>query len=198
MVIMSFQSMINITAILGGLGSFIALFIALIALAKSSQSEKGKNLLEINNILLSDKYYNVYKRIRNGKAINDIWADVDEYLGLFEICYVLIKQNVLDFKVFKKQFGLKVLGILNNNGIVFHKIIKEYKYWTNLYLLIDMLDKDMKILSLSKYLKKIERKYSIKYLDINSLSEITDQLSEEERIELKQYIELLVKESINI
>ena len=111
---------------------------------------------------------------------------------------MLIKQNVLDFKVFKKQFGLKVLGILNNNGIVFHKIIKEYKYWTNLYLLIDMLDKDMKILSLSKYLKKIERKYSIKYLDINSLSEITDQLSEEERIELKQYIELLVKESINI
>ena len=64
---MSFQSMINITAILGGLGSFIALFIALIALAKSSQSEKGKNLLEINNILLSDKYYNVYKRIRMEK-----------------------------------------------------------------------------------------------------------------------------------
>ena len=115
--------------------------------------------------------------MRNGEKIGN-WADLDDYLGLFEVCEIMIKNKSIELGDFKKLYGYRLQNLLCNNKVVYFKLILELEYWDNLYnLFVRCFDKhksefdEIKNFSLS--LKSKNRKIS----DVKLFLKMMDKIS---------------------
>lgn len=67
------------------------------------------------------------------------WAKVENYMGLFEHCEVLISDRLIDFKTFKAIFSYRLYNIVSNKKIVAAKLINEKASWIKFINLLDKL-----------------------------------------------------------
>lgn len=67
-------------------------------------------------------------------------TSLDEYLGLFEIAYMLIKNNNLDKMLFFKTYSYRINYLAKDPAII-KKLVKEAGMWANLNALIAMNEK---------------------------------------------------------
>jgi tetratricopeptide (TPR) repeat protein len=66
---------------------------------------------------------------------NSYW--VDDYLGIFELCNVMIDQKVIDIETFKAIYRYRLIYFLRYEFLVKEKLIKEGFYYEYLYRLFD-------------------------------------------------------------
>jgi hypothetical protein len=80
-------------------------------------------------------------RTGKGPETPEEWDHVDEYMGLFEHCELLIKAGVLDLQRFKSLFGYRIENILANEKIVCKKLVcrPEADHWSDFISLTERL-----------------------------------------------------------
>jgi len=134
---------VSIVTIIGFPLAILSIFFAGISLRNSKKVEEGKFLIELRKMFSEHNF--VHYKLRNGgvwttedNPIPDHtknWAKIDSYLGLFELCEILIKNGSLTEKHFSRQYKYRLENILENDQIVL-KIKDERDYWSDLLKLI--------------------------------------------------------------
>ncbi len=71
---------------------------------------------------------------------NEGWAKVEDYMGLFEHCEVMIDDDLIDLKTFNAIFSYRLENLLDNETIVEAKLIEEGKSWQGFIRLLKKLE----------------------------------------------------------
>lgn len=124
----------------------ISAYLALQSLFNKKDIDEGKALLDIR--LLLERYNDIHQNFRGeyGAWIdgvpdfedkikgNETWARIDAYLGIFELCGILIEKGTISMDNFKSQFGYKLKNAMNVKNVR-EKIENEASSWKELYKL---------------------------------------------------------------
>jgi hypothetical protein len=131
------QTIANIITIVGLPVAIISIFIGIQSIEQAKKVEQGTFLIELRKMFLI--HDEAHLQLRNNDQWmpegND-WAKIDSYLGLFELCEILIQNKSLSEKHFSSQYKYRLENILKNDQIVLHKLRDEGEYWINLLKLI--------------------------------------------------------------
>ncbi len=76
----------------------------------------------------------------NGKESNEEWAKMEAYMGLFEHCYRLLEDDILDYETFKKIYGYRISNILKNSEIKTEKLENRGESWQEFISLCRKID----------------------------------------------------------
>ncbi|MEK6300807.1 MAG: hypothetical protein AABO41_08810 [Acidobacteriota bacterium] len=68
------------------------------------------------------------------------WAALEDYMGLFEHCEILIEKKLIDLETFRALFSYRLGNIIVNPIIVNVKLVREKKGWKHFIRLLDRLD----------------------------------------------------------
>jgi hypothetical protein len=134
------------------IGIFAALFAGL-QLKRTLVVERGKFLLELERMLAEHNVVhlrlrpggdwwsptNVTTRSVQGPMSASDFAAVEDYMGFFEHCEILIRTGCIDLTAFKKLFGYRIANIIANPLIAYYKLHKERKDWGDFLSLADRL-----------------------------------------------------------
>lgn len=97
---------------------------------------KGSFLLELEK--MSARHEPVSSKLRptgywsqtnSGPRSLEEWVALEDYMGFFEHCEVLIAQGSLDLDTFKHLFGYRIHNIIGNEVVVGRKLIDEKEHW---------------------------------------------------------------------
>ena len=58
------------------------------------------------------------------------WGLIEDYMGVFEHCELMMQDKVIDEDRFKKIFSYRIENLVSNESIVKHKLIEEKDSWT--------------------------------------------------------------------
>lgn len=112
------------------------LIIGFLQLKKHDASAQASCWLEIRNMFLV--YDSIHKdlqaderwRTATGKPVTSSEiADIVAYMGVFELCFFLIKKGLLDFETFKSLYGYRVYVIMRSPRIVDATLRRNSRYW---------------------------------------------------------------------
>lgn len=139
---LSIELIANYITIIGLPIAISSIIVAIFNINQSKKIEQGKFLIELRKMFSEHNY--VHFNLRNGGkwTNNEIpdnlenWAKIDSYLGLFELCEILIQNKSLSEKHFKSQYLYRIENILSNDEIVLKKLRNENDSWNNLLRLI--------------------------------------------------------------
>jgi len=67
------------------------------------------------------------------------WTAVEDYMGLFEHCEILIQTGLLNADMFDRLFGYRLTNILANAVITQAKLVREKQGWTDFLRLVERL-----------------------------------------------------------
>mgnify|MGYP007118313577 CR=1 FL=1 len=71
------------------------------------------------------------------------WAKVEDYMGLFEHCELMLRRRLIDVETFKLVFSYRIYNIVSNKIIVDAKLRREGKSWQAFIRLLDRLKIEM-------------------------------------------------------
>jgi len=81
------------------------------------------------------------------------WASVEDYMGLFEHCKILLDKKMLDWDTFMKIFAYRIGNILNNRFIVKEKLVTRAGGWKDFIALLG----ELRCRDPEQWEKRIER-----------------------------------------
>ncbi len=90
----------------------------------------------------SGKQY--FVTIKNSDTLNVLahsfaarqWAAIEDYMGLFEHCMILLDKKMLDWDTFIKIFAYRCTNIIHNRHIVEVKLVEMAHGWTDFITLL--------------------------------------------------------------
>jgi hypothetical protein len=83
------------------------------------------------HLAIMNKSYSTVKE--KFKKEDSYWAD--DYLGIFELCYMMMKQKVINIETFKAVYRYRLIYFLQYELLVKEKLIKDGFYYEYLYKL---------------------------------------------------------------
>ncbi len=135
--------------IVGAPCAVLALIYAGLQLRQSVLIARGQFMLELERMItLHDPVHirlegkGIWTKPDSGPAGNSEWTALDDYMGFFEHCELLLQAGSLKLQSFKDLFGYRVANIMMNKRIVKAKLIEEKKYWRLFLKLLDRLGID--------------------------------------------------------
>lgn len=144
---MGLKELAEIATIIGVPLAVIALIYTGIQLKRSVAISRGQFMLELEKMVaLHDS---VHIRLRpggewassnSGPKDAEEWAELEDYMGFFEHCELLLRAGSLRLKGFRALFEYRVYNIMANSQIVNAKLITEGKSWTLFLELLDRLN----------------------------------------------------------
>jgi len=127
-----------------GLG---ALVYAGLQLRHSADIARGRFMLELERMTAAHDPVHIrlrpggiWSEASKGPASGEEWAEVDDYMGFFEHCELLLRERALDLTSFKALFEYRIRNITANSRIVDAKLIDEKASWTLFLELLDRLE----------------------------------------------------------
>lgn len=87
---MILKDYVDIAQIITGLAAIIALIYTVCGFRKNNRISKSTFLLEIRDKFQEDKRFRIHNTLKKGDKIEN-WTDLDDYLGLFEVCEIMIR-----------------------------------------------------------------------------------------------------------
>lgn len=137
-----------VIALLGAVIACGAVFYAGIQVHKNTLIGQGQFWLELEKMF--SVHNDTHLKLRPGGEwvgankgpFNDPkeWAEVEDYMGLFEHCEILMEKGLIDLDTFKSLFGYRLKNILANRRIVQAKLCSEKADWTKFLRLIRKLE----------------------------------------------------------
>jgi len=137
----------NLATIIGTPLAIFALLFTGLQLRRTFAVERGRFMLEIERML--GTHDRIHLRLRpggdwsglggRGPANPEEWGQVEDYMGLFEHCEILIRSGLLNAGMFKDLFGYRIENILANQRIVCAKLICEKEGWADFLRLVKRL-----------------------------------------------------------
>jgi len=128
-------SIIDLMQIATGIAAIVALIFTAIEGLKNSRISQTDFLLELKSAFAEDKRYKIHVALRESKNIEN-WQDLDDYIGLFEICEIMIEKKTLSQKIFNQLFRYRLFNILQSDDVIIYKIIFEYDTLERFYKLL--------------------------------------------------------------
>jgi hypothetical protein len=91
------------------------------------------------------KYDDVHLRLRPGGIWStgqtpggpDEWAQVEGYMGLFELCETMLEQDLIDAKTFEEAYAYRLRNIVANEPIRHAKLVVHRDGWTRFIALCE-------------------------------------------------------------
>lgn len=119
-----------ITMLITGMGCYIAY----IQLQKINATDSSRFLLELRDSFSEKRRWKIHKAIKNNSNgyLENHDTEVDDYLGLFEICEVMINKGTMTVKDFSIFYFYRLEYILGNNYILNKLVTEKASYWTNI------------------------------------------------------------------
>jgi hypothetical protein len=123
----------------------VALTYAALQLRRSVIIARGQFMLELEKMIsLHDP---THRRLRpggswsggGGPATAAEWSEVEDYMGFFEHCELLLEDGSLKMRAFKALFGYRVRNIVANTDIAAAKLKQEASSWELFLRLLDRL-----------------------------------------------------------
>jgi len=117
---------------------FLGFLLTLLQLRSSSNDSRAKFWLEIKTHFY--RFEDVTSALRpDGKWENEIppnaesWSRIDEYLGMFEYCEMLLKRKIIDEDFFIVSYKVQLFNAMNHHQII-RKVMNpdEVEYWKTL------------------------------------------------------------------
>ena len=137
MICITFKDCVDIAQIITGIAAVFALIISIASLCRSNKISKGTFLLELSDKFRDDKRRNIHDKLQENKKIMDEEeVDLDDYLGLFEVCEIMMKHNSIEQNDFKKLYEYRLQNFLCNEEEVYKKLVQEWDKWDILYELL--------------------------------------------------------------
>ncbi len=136
------QIIANLVTIVGLPFGILSIFIAIHSIKQAKKIEQGNFLIELRKMFAT--HNEVHFKLRNGGVWTnnpipddpDEWAKIDSYLGLFELCEILMQNNSLSVEHFSSQYQYRLENIIANDQIVLNKLRNERAYWETLLRLL--------------------------------------------------------------
>ena len=126
------QIILDAAQILTGLAAIGALALGIRTNQKNTDSTKSQFWMDLRTQFSKQSRFAVHKAIRENHHILE-WAEVDDYLGLFEVCYIMIRNGTLNPNDFRTLYGYRLASILSHDEICFYKLFLEVTHWHLLY-----------------------------------------------------------------
>lgn len=132
----SISSLSNIADWATAIVAFLGFVFAYFKLRKSNRISESSFLIKLRNSF--SKHRKVHRNLEEGgkwhkdganKSIKKReWVRVYAYIGLFELCNMMLDKGLIDMDIFSSQYRYRIENILNNESIV-QKIIDDKEYW---------------------------------------------------------------------
>lgn len=136
-----FQALNSIISLLSYLTAAISLAITAYSARISSKANNATYWLELR------KMFSDYNEIHKNLQINEEWRRSDitvskedviaivGYMGLFEHCYDMIKNGLIDRKIFRDIYSYRLHVLMDSPKIVNSTLVNSGRYWENFRLL---------------------------------------------------------------
>ena len=126
----------NWATIFGAPCAVAALIYAGVQLHQSAAVARGQFMLELEKMMTTHDAVHLNLR-PTGKWTDDDtgpstaaeWSAVDDYMGFFEHCELLLRSGSLKFTDFNHLFGYRIHNLMSNAIIVDAKLINERDKW---------------------------------------------------------------------
>jgi hypothetical protein len=116
----------------------------------AKQTNRANFWLKLEEILSIGRRERVHLNIMDKKYTKERFIEtddsywVDDYLGIFELCFIMMKQRVINLKTFKAIYRYRLIYFLQYELLVKEKLIKEGYYYEYLYKLFSKWSRDKK------------------------------------------------------
>jgi len=144
---MSLEELSQIAAIIGSIIAAVSLVYVALQLRHSVRIADGQFLLELEKMTyLHDEVHlklrpgGEWSKYGKGPDTTEEWAKLEDYMGFFEHCELLIRNKSLNYENFKKIFGYRVFNIVANKIIVNNKLVAEREEWEFFVSLMKRMD----------------------------------------------------------
>ena len=142
---MTLDSWANIATIIGAITAIVVLIYTAIQVRQNTLVSRGQFWLELEKMFaIHDE---VHVKLRPGgkwaeqgegpQTVGD-WAKVEDYMGLFEHCQIMLEKGLLDWETFGSIFSYRLNNILANEKITRAKLIHERDSWKDFIQLLDL------------------------------------------------------------
>lgn len=131
-IMMSFDNLEGIVGITAASIAAIGLVFTAIGLYRNARITKAEFYLTLREMI--SKYDEIDLNLRGrgkwtgsfaGPTSEDEWVRVVSYMALFEYCMMLAQDKLIDLKIIKYMYGLRIGRILKNRVIVKTRLIRE-------------------------------------------------------------------------
>ena len=134
---MDINSISSLITIIGFPVAILGIILAIISHKTSAKVEQGRFLLQLRSMFLEHEYVHLKLRnVNNWIPRDEDWAKIDSYLGLFEVCEILISNGSLKLDHFVSQYKYRIDNLLKNDAIKRCKIDNLNEDWSKLNALI--------------------------------------------------------------
>jgi len=165
---MTLSDWASIATISGAVIAIIVLWYTGRQVHQNTKISRGQFWLELEK-MFSD-HDDVHLKLRpggewstnnSGPSTAKEWATVEDYMGLFEHCEILLAKGLIDIETFKSLFSYRLRNIIANETIVRGKLIQEKRDWTHFISLLNKLAIPLPQLASNKTLDRSARSESL-------------------------------------
>lgn len=125
----------TILTIVGVFGTFIMVLFTKQQLAQDTKISRARFWLELESLF--SKHDIIHTNLRNCGLWNDKsnfsvseWSQIEDYMGLFEHCELMLEDNLIDPERFKEIFLYRIDNLIKNEEIYKSKLIEEKDSWS--------------------------------------------------------------------
>lgn len=126
----------DLATILGAVAAIIVLGYTAYQVRMATAVSRGQFSLELEKMLASHDAVHLLLRPggawasgRGGPGSSEEWARLEDYMGFFEHCEVLLEKRLIDRETFDAIFAYRLDNILANPIIVNEKLRREAGGW---------------------------------------------------------------------
>ena len=145
----SLEEWTSIASIIGVAIGLLALLYTAKQINQNTKISRGQFWLELEKMFAvhDEAHINLrpggrWAKSNTGPETAEEWAKLEDYMGLFEHCEILIKKKLIDKKTFKSIFSYRLNNIIANKKIVEAKLVREKDSWQNFLNLLKRLKID--------------------------------------------------------
>jgi hypothetical protein len=147
----------KIATVFGIIAAFISIVLVIFQMKRQNKLIKAANHLKLREMFTETNRFLVHANLRTGgdwtegkgPSSNMDWVILEDYMGLFENCEQMLRDNVLDKIVFENTYFYRLHNLIHNEFIRDNKINSKNEDWTLLRALIGRFE------PLRKFLKDI-------------------------------------------
>lgn len=142
----------NWATVVAGFAAVLTLGYAVLQLRQNTSIARAQFWIELEKLFsLHDE---VHLKLRpggewagnsGGPLSVDEWMKVEDYMGLFEHCEIMLERRLLDTQTFGEIYAYRLRNLLRNSVIVETKLVGKREHWTRFLSLVNRMQLDQYI-----------------------------------------------------
>lgn len=144
---MSASEWADIATMVGAATAIVVLIYTSLQVRQNTLVSRGHFWLELEKMFATHDEVHInlrpggrWSEPDSGPETVEDWGKIEDYMGLFEHCEIMLKRKLVDWETFGSIFSYRIHNILGNRRIVTAKLIEERESWTGFIRLLKKLE----------------------------------------------------------